>query len=456
MMRKSLSVFILISCTVYVIALFYFRPLLGDDVPYQFQNGINYWMDDAVMSHELIKTLPESLANSHYYYMNWTGRFYHNTFQSFVSVFGKGIISVFAGAIFALFIMSVSALAFSDWKKAFEHPLSMLAFYIIFVFFHFAVRYNIMWIMIVTYTLPVTLFLIYLYLLDGELPKSLHYVIMFNVLGFSCGIGHEMLGVVLAFMLLGKCITIVFFQKKMLFWNYIKLQIGFVIGYCICFFAPGNFRRTNASVNQEGFGRSYFERLFEGIDKNISALYPSQFLDSIGFTKTIYIAFVAFMILVCAVFIIRNKQLKIFIFENLFLLFGLTVSPFLWALAPHIGSWTTGLWGAIFYILLIRIVISAQIKKLPELIYKRHLNIFVCIVLFLFLIIQNFGWYSSFIRIGVTWNKAIKYAKEAGEEEVYVPKFPEHTILFSNEINNPAYYERDIYIGYYGVKIVPE
>ena len=457
-MRKVLSVLILISCTAFAIALFYFRPLLGDDVVYQFMNGAAHYMDDATVSQEQIKTLPQSIANSHYFYMNWSGRFYHNTFQSLISVFGKGLISVFVGAIFALFILSILAVAFSDWKKVLDHPLTMLALYMFLIFFYFSAHYNFMWIMIVTYILPAALILTYLYLIDkfsDDSPRSLLFLILFNGLGFLCGIGHEVLGAMLAVMLLGKCITMVLVQRKISFWNYVTLHIGFIIGYGICFFAPGNFKRADSSHSKE-FDLNYLERLIESIQKHLSSLYPSEFLDHFGLTKTIYIALIFLIVCGSAAYIIRKKRLKMFMTENLFLMFGLASSPFLWAFAPYIGGWSMGLWGAVFYIFFIRVVIATQLEKLTELVYKRHLNIFACIILFLLLMIQNFGWFSSFIRTSVAWDKSINQAKDEGYEMVYVPKFPEQQILFPSEINNSSQYERDYYIRYYGIKIIPE
>ena len=457
------ALIVLISCTTIITSIFYYRPIIGDDVLYQFQDAAAHYLDHAEMSeHEQILTFSQAAKNSYFFYMNWTGRFYLSFFTSFISVWGKGVIALLTGIIFALFITSILALIFSDWKKSFMHPFTMLMLFLVLILMNKAADYYFMWIMIINSILPSALFFVYLFWInkfcENGSSKNIYHkkFYLLTAIGFLCGIGHEMLGAVLIMMLLGKGISVIFLRKKIGMWSYFRLHIGFYVGYLICFFAPGNFKRINESHDASIY-RNYFEKLVDVFQIQKHVFHPLG-LDDIGIGGNKYIFLIG--IIICAGFIImiRRKHLKPFLIDNLYLIFGLVSSPFLWALGSYMGEWSTGLWNAIFFILFLRMLfIYVDIESfIPKRIQKYYLNIICLVIAFAFIIITNFTWFHTFIQTSIEWDQKVMQAIEHREEEVRVPLFPDKRILMPSYLNDPIQYETDYYIAYYGIIIIPE
>ena len=456
--NTTASVLVLLCCTIFIILLFYYRPILGDDVLYQFEKGAIWYLDDIEMSeYEQILTFPQAVKTAHFFYMNWTGRFYHNFLSSLISIWGKGLVAVLAGIIFALFIISILTLAFSSLRKALTHPLLMLLLFLVLIFYNRASSYYFMWIMIITYVLPSAMFLIYLFLFDQYVKEhTAKRFYMLNILGFFCGIAHEMLGAFLIIMLLGKGISVVSLRKEMKFWSYVSCHIGFILGYIICFFAPGNFNRMNSSHDQ-GINRNYFDKLIDVLLEQRNMLYPSG-LGGLGISVKRYTLILGLIICVGMVLVILSKKWKEALADNLYLLFGLVSSPFLWAFGSYMGGWAACFWNALFFILLFKLAFGyVEIGKImPKWIQRSYLNIVCLMVASIIIIANNVSWFTAFIQTSHEWNRATTQAKEDGETAVIVPKYPNVRILMTGYINDPVQYEEEYYIKYYGIKIIPE
>jgi len=322
-----------------------------------------------------------------------------------------------------------------------------------------------MWTFISLYFVTVILYFAYLFILDKITCKekkdlTLSCLILFNLLGFLCGITHETLGATLVLMLIAKGVTLVFLEKSCPFMHYVKLHIGFFVGYCISFFAPGNINRLLSS--HSSVRGSLFERLEHSFIVHIGSIFP---LDRVqGYSRLILILFIFIIfacICLCAVRIIQKKQLGTFISENLYLITGLVCTPFLWSFLPFRPIYGTSLWSALFFILLFRaIFIYADIGSIiPEFFYKLRFGIICTILLLALTIIINFGWFHSFITTSLKWENSIAHAIQNGHSEVSVPRFsegPNSDILALEYVNSPDRFEQPIYKHYYEILIIPE
>ena len=462
------SVICLLLCMLMAIIVFRFRPLLGDDILFQYLYGASNYLDDKELwmqqQENLIQmqTLSQSFDNVVFNYMTWGARIIPIFLFPMLSILGKNLVSIIAAISLAAFVLSIISLTFSDWRKALRHPILILWLFYSLVFFHRAAGHYFMWTFITCYVIPNALYLLYLYALnkmtdDGKFYSTPPYIVLLNLLGLITGLMHEMLGAVFVLMLVAKGITLVFQKKSCSFFHYARLHIGFLIGYCIVFFAPANFYRVQ-SIHSATEG-SYIERLINSFIVHIRSLFPTDLTSwiSIGLFAAIIVLCLCF----CVVRIIKQKQLHAFISENLYIIVGLLFSPILFALGPYTPTYGTGLWNALFYVLLLRAIYNyADITSLiPDLFYKLKLGT-VCTVLSLSLfILLNAGWFHSFISISLIWEKSISQAKLTGESTITVPLFvegPNGSILFLQHVNNPDRYETLIYKEYYGIQIIPE
>jgi len=282
-------------------------------------------------------------------------------------------------------------------------------------------------------------------------------IILFNVFGFITGITHEMLGAIFVLMIVAKGITLVYIIKSFTFMHYVRLHIGFFIGYCIVFFAPANFYRVQ-SIHSATEG-SYFERLLNSLIIHLRTVFPTDF------TQLVLVGVLAFIIVLCISFclvrIIKTNQLNVFITENLYIIVGLVFSPILFALGPYSPNYGACLWNALFYILLFKaIFIYADISSLiPDIFYKLRLGVICAVISLSLFILLNAGWFSSFVSTALEWEESISFAKQHEYSSVSVPLFsegPSSNILSTNIINNPNRYEMLVFREYFGILVIPE
>lgn len=456
--------------------IFYFRPSLGDDVLGQFMYSVTYYLDSPELAQNegwvQILTLIQSIHNTQFYYMVWNGRILGFFLLPLLSICGKEVVSVFAGIIFSGYIMATLALAFSGWKKAFQHPLCILGLFFFLIFCHIAAPFYFMWTFISMYILTSLLYLLYLIVFDKLTGKKdgikLRHMIALNSIGLLCGITHELVGAIFALMLIAKGISVIFLQKKMPLSLYIKSSIGFFVGYCICFFAPGNFNRVVQSHSTRHTA-SFFERMKNAISIHIKAILPGSM-----FPKYVC-ACILICACICIIGLIRNKQVKRFVTDNLYLIVGLISPLFLWALVPYTPGYGTVLFCALFWVFVIKMAVEAG-HFVQELLHKFRLrwfhkkyegiqskdffallSAFACSVLIVLIIADNFSWMSSFVKTSLKSMALISESKKNGEEAVYVPLFEneENTILFCSYTNDPNQYSQDYYRQYYGVMAIP-
>jgi len=450
------------------VIVFRFRPSLGDDILFQYLYGASNYLDDKELwmqqQENLVQmqTLSQSFDNVVFNYMTWGSRILPIFLFPMLSILGKNIVAILAGISLTAFVMSIVALTFSDWKKALMHPILILWLFYSLVFFHRAAGHYFMWTFITCYVIPNALYLIYLYALNkmtdnGKSCSTPLYIVLLNVLGIITGLMHEMLGAVFVLMLVAKGIKLVFMQKSYTIFQYARLHIGFLISYCIVFFAPANFYRVQ-SIHSATEG-NYFERLLNSIIVHIRSLFPTDLIHwiSIGLFALVIVLCACY----CTVRIIKNKQLNVFISENLYIIVGLVFSPILFALGPYTPTYGTGLWNALFYILLLRaIYIYADIPSLiPDLFYKLKLGAVSIVLALSLFILLNVSWLHSFVSTSLIWEESIAQAKLNGESSVTVPSFyegPNGSILFLNHINNPAIHDRVVHLEYVGILIIPE
>ena len=466
--KYIISIICLLLCMSIVVIVFRFRPAFGDDVLFQFLYSASNYFDNKefwIQQQENLvqmQTLSQSINNTVFTYMTWTGRILPYFLHPMLSILGKLPVSIIAGISLTAFVLSIISLTFDDWKKALEHPILILWLFYSLVFLHRASGHYFMWTFIAHYIIPTVLFLLYLYILNKMTKnenqnQTLIYIILFNLLGLITGITHEMLGAVFSLMLASKGITLVFTNKSCSFLHYVRLHIGFFIGYCVLFLSPGNFYRVQ-SIHSPTEG-TIVERLIDSVIVHLRSLFPTDLTH--GFSIGLFALIIVLLTCFCLIRIIKKKQLRLFIIDNLYIITGLVFSPILFSIGPYAPSYGTGLWNALFYILLFRAIYNyADINLLiPEIFHKLRLGT-VCAVLSLTLfVLLNVGWINSFVSTSLKWENAISQAKKHGYSTASVPRFsegPSSNILFLSYVNDPYQYESMFYQEYFGILIIPE
>lgn len=103
------------------------------------------------------------------------------------------------------------------------------------------------------YVLSVILYLAFynvlreVYHLGNSNRPAIRTLIGINLLGLSAGLSHEAYGVIFGMVLLTQLVRFWLQNHRKISVRFLFMYVGYFIGFCICFFAPGNFNRAGQS-----------------------------------------------------------------------------------------------------------------------------------------------------------------------------------------------------------------
>lgn len=444
---KGLSIILIFVISIFFWGVCRYRPPLGDDVLGQHMHSVYFYTNSDRWNAEeviLINSFEQILENAKEAYLLWTGRIVHLFFLPLLNVWGQGFTAMTSVIIYIGITLAACRLLYGKIRNVLEHPVEIAIMLSVLCLYNSAVSHSIMWTMITIYSASVFLYLVILNMNEEIINRIIEksekriYVAVFNLIGLIAGMTCELIG---AWFILQIILRVLVKLKIKGSFKIIKYYLGLFIGYCLCFFAPGNFNRMLMPHDKEIY-TSYFIKLLRSLEQHGRILTQFE-----GFGK---ILMYSLSIIGCVAIILYIKQKKWKKIVGVISFFSMIIlSVFLWAFVSYTPIY--GLLGVLVYQLLACFYI---IKEDDLLNIKKYISIIILICLFS----DNIFWFTNFLIQIEERNIIVREAIEKGEEEIKVRKLEnaDRKILFVNEIDDSNQYEKKYYQSYYGIKIIIE
>jgi hypothetical protein len=429
----------------------------GDDVLMQFSTGISFYLDipNPALGKQ-ITSLPiifESVLNI---YKVWSGRIVGSSLNPMLTILGRKFTAGFSAIVFLLIVFNIATLIDSHKEnnmKVFQNPVRLILLNLmIFVLGGFKGLMT-MWVMVSIYGVSTLLYLIMLNITIGlcknDFNSKVAYIIFINIIGFAAGLTHEVIGAISILMIFIKCFE-VFWKKKVSFFNIIYHYIGLILGYFICFIAPGNFVRMNSS-HDEGIRKPFLTKLQSSLDAHSTVIY--------GY-KNIFALIIIVLLIYCVIKVRIKKvsNLKVIIASNYQFILGIIFSIIIWSFGSYVPSY-----GLLFYMCLVCIIFfriydectKSNTLNIDRFKYKVATPITLLLLALIF--IYNYAWLSNLRSVTRNREILIDSAKNNSYDTAVVPAYKDVNNLFyttDNSGNNQESFDSEYYIEYYGIHII--
>lgn len=471
------SVLVIVAFAVFFFLLRYDVPLHSDDIKVLVINDPdNQYLDNSVVNGECELDLDYSIGATWrrlgQTYFTWDGRVIGRTVTSLIRMIytlPDGINWI----VFSIYIMLVQLILilitvqtiFGRLRTAVRHPMMILltavVIYIIPSYSYAYVSNLIMHLFTDIYVLSVILYLAYYGVIrrifglserrraEGVgLQKEEHSVnksvitvkalIGINILGLLAGLSHEAYGVIFGTVLLTQLIKFWWSRHRRISVRYLFMYIGYVIGYCICFFAPGNFNRAQQS-HEEGLRTvSLFHRMWNSMYIHLFVAYKMWIIPVV----------VIPLLIICIVILFKKKILTVkdvmsAILNNLEWVAGFAMSVIAWGLVAIVARYGMLAANVILLIGVSRVLyelwccVSERIMWQKNIIVKMRKILAVCSIVIVFVLFaENYSELMEVHHVASTWREQIYLARRDGLEEIKVPPYPV-------DIMNPKFYKVD-------------
>ena len=427
---------------------------IGDDILGCFEGAVAFYLDDFDMRvGERISSIFQALKQVVFIYRYWSGRMTGYMVGCLGKIMPRFLQAVITAALYSANIFLALQIVYKSTEKAICSPISFIILFLALCWFKPNLFYTYMWTMISVYAVPVFLCLFYYKwsVSDEELGKS-HNRWLLQGLGFLAGFSHEVLSLCMI-IAVGISWLKAMCQRKQI-WKDSFRHTGFIVGYLLCFFAPGNFYRMKQS--HDVITASLKRRLFNSIKAHITVL--------IG-TREAKVLFVITLLIVCAAVVIlmikKDKEmLKKLCLENIEFIISGASSILIWSFFPRVPTYGLVLWLFIVYIVLLRVIWEVSGRWNVAASYRpRILQEGIAIALLALFAIYYRNEISSYIEVAVERDRLVTEAVAHGDDEVVVPKVPEDLPTqryMLDYLNGQEQYDTDYYCRYYGVHIIIE
>lgn len=445
--RVLLSIVILLFFATLWFTLMYYRMPLGDDVLVQHETGINLYLDNSNKNvGNLITSGTQIWDKMIYEYHVWNGRILGELGTPLLGIFGQLFTAVISVVIYTGIVLASGVLAFGSLKNTLRNPLAILVFAVILFWYSEAMGMMAMWIMTCIYGLTMLLYLIYMgmnnIIISKKFVLKMRWIVLFNILGFITGMTNEALGAICFILIMIRTFVSIYQQKAGI--KRIFMHSGLFVGYCICFFAPGNFNRMAQSHDSSRMIVGILARMKSSLYMHYTTLKGTDPLNIAIMTLLLFLFFVTILPFT------RKKMKQLFV-NNYEYLIGILASIGIWGLVPYTPQYGTLLWLDFVLIFLLKNITVD--KKLA----KFSLVGIVSICLLSYIGIKNYAWMSALRTTTTEWRTTIKTALENGQDEVLVPQYPEITnnyFTIWNYPNRQEDYDTSYYQSYYGIHIL--
>ena len=388
-LNKSDYIFLLIVFIVFYL-LNRFSPFTSDDYFYSFISGMNEGINGEYIPIDSLKDAIQSQIND---YTNVNGRFLVHVLTSyFCGVTGVGIFRILNSIIFILLIIGIIKLTRYEfgYKKTDKYIITFGLFLLMpmpgeIFLGHIANCVNYLWVACAV----VYFIIIYQKVKDNNYNYSIN--ILLFVFAFIVGSLQESFTI-------GVSVALFFyycFHIKEFKGNVIWLVIGFWLGTCVLFFAPGNFKRLDGEMANQDL--SILVKTFSNLTHLVLDCYLLLFLTIVSFI----------------LFIKKRKVLVSFLKQNMFYIIPIVISALIIAIV-FTGKKQLCCVGLFSLILLIKLLYSEYNLRISK--NEKAINILICLILVILYIpiyILRKETYQTYIELqnSVVENKVIINAK---------------------------------------------
>ena len=243
--------------------------------------------------------------------------------------------------------------------------------------------------------------------------------------------------------------------------RYLFMYVGYFTGFCICFFAPGNFNRAQQSHESALHTVSLVERLLNSIYIHAFVAYKIWIVPCIVLPfLTIFIA----VLLRKKILIVKDILLAVL--NNLEWFLGFAMSAVTWGLVTRVVNYGMLAANVLLIIGVIRVfrelwmLVTDRIMARDEQVERvRKVIAGVSMAAVVLLCMENYAEMLSAHKVADVWRENLRVARKVGMKEITVPAYPEDLearFYDLNAINNQDRYDKVACQVVYGTKVVIE
>lgn len=493
---KLCSILSIAVLAVFLFLLRYDLPLYGDDIGGLVANNPdNTYIDDRVVEGECTLDLdfsPKASWNRlRQSYFSWNGRVVDKFASSLIRIFFSlpdrvswVIFSIYIiGMLLALFLLTIRVISGSITAGIKEPVIVILTGILLFGVPSYSYAYMsrlIMYTFTNIYVISVILYLVFYMLIrcvydryaakqpdDGSTGRSdvrlygTLTLIGINLSGALAGLSHEAYGVIFGVVLLTQMLRFWFNNNWKIRIRSMFLYPGYLIGFCICFFAPGNFNRAAQSHESALRTVPLFTRLFNSIYIHTYVAYKIWIFPVVVLPV---LAVVMFVLLYRRM--LGGKDLLKAVVRNLEWYLGFAMSALTWGIVARVMNYGMLVANALLIIGVIRtfrelwmLVTERITAEKKEGKVKKIQNILagLSVIVVIFLVAGSYSDVSVVHRTAKEWREHIRVARKVGKEEIEVPAYPDgldHRFYDLDAMNNQRQYDKIAARVVYGTHIV--
>lgn len=494
--RNICSAIIITFLAVFLFFLRYDVPLYGDDVGWLVSNNPdNEYLDNAVVEGECTLNLDYSLTATwrkiESAYVTWDGRVTSRVIVALI----RWMFSLPDGVnwiLFSLYVAMIVLILFllmiqvicGSIRAGMNAPvLMLLTGVLLFIIPSYSYAYMtrlLMYVFTNIYVVSVILYLIFYMLIrrtfgqtadaGSEIQTDMKpankeltvgRLIGINVVGLAAGLSHEAYGVIFGTVLLTQLVRFWLENYCKISVRYLFMYIGYLAGFCICFFAPGNFNRASQSHESTLRTVPLVQRLFNSIYIHTFVVY-----------KVWIVPIIVLPVLVIALIVLLHKGILTWrniiaaVVHNLEWFFGFVMSAVTWGLVARVVNYGMLAANVLLIIGVIRIlcewwrcVVKYFGTKERQINIIRQVTAGISLAVVLIMAAGNCSEFMTVHQTADVWRERIRLARKVGMEEITVPAYPTdlNPKFYEPEvINHQSLYDKPAYRVVYGTRIVLE
>lgn len=441
--------FIIAATALFIWFFSYMNEPIGDDILFSYENGLAFYLDDYDLSNlgERITSVSQVFSLIGFFYTHWSGRMTGYSIEIFGKLLPKIVLAFITSTVLVGNVLLAMRIIYKDMREVLKKPLVFLVIYLAVYWYRWDVFYSYMWIMVCVYSISVLGCLLYynLVVVNDEKGKKTN-IILLQIIGFLAGFSHEVLSFCILIPILYHFVISI--HKKEKKFRDVYRYIGFILGYILCFFSPGNFYRAGQS--NETIIVPYHYRLLGSLLSHSGAL-----MENMGGIVLTVVVTAIFIILLLRVGFKDNAVVKEWFGNYCGIILAIVVSIFVWAFFPRTPSY-----GMELYVLLFYISIISYIHKCFSSSYiKSHDKVYILLpfVLIIALLIIHTNEIKSYYEVRQERIHIVQEAEKNNLPEVVIPCYPlsantERFLLYY--LNSQYQYDSNYYIAYYGRRLV--
>lgn len=494
--RNICSTIMITALAVFLFLLRYDVPLYGDDVGWLVSNNPdNEYLDNPVVEGECTLNLDYSLIATwrkiESAYVTWDGRVTARAIAPLI----RWIFSLPDGVnwtLFSLYIVTIVLILFllviqvicGSIRAGMDAPMLILLTGVLLFFvpsYSYAYMTRLlMYVFTNIYVVSVILYLFFYILIrqffrqaagagsEGQADTKTEYkevtagrLIGINAVGLAAGLSHEAYGVIFGVVLLTQLIRFWLENHRKISIRYLFMYVGYFVGFCICFFAPGNFNRASQSHESTLRTVPLVQRLFNSIYVHAFIAY-----------KVWIVPVIVLPVLAVAIIVLLHKrvltwkEIIVAVVHNLEWFLGFAMSAMTWGLVARVVNYGMLAANVLLIIGVLRVLcewwkcvagrLSTERKKSGMI---RRISAVVSLAVVLIMAVANCSELMTVHQTADVWRENIRVARKVGMEEIAVPAYPMNLNPKFYEpqiINYQNSYNKQAYRVVYGTRIVVE